>query len=1390
MDMDLALRTEEPPMPNEGCTSSQRSKHEKWEKSNRICLMIIKRSMTDVVRGGFPDATNAKQFMKSIEEKYKESEKTETGNLMNSLTTIKYDGEGSVREYILKVIEIAGKLRTLEVPISETFLVHVIMNSLPSSYTQLKVSYNALQAKWDVNELISICVGEEVRIKKEKAEKEKGESVNFVQGYAKSANNYNSDTAKRNFARNIPPSKKTFKVNNSSVFKCYFCKKTGHMKRNCPKYKSWLAKQEAKKGKNKTSNVFACFESNLIDTPSNAWWLDSGSSIHVTNSLQDCITKRTPNKDEVKVSVGNGRRVEVKALGTVRLKLDFGFCLELENVVYVPSMRRKLVSVSKLVLLGFYFTLNNIGFNVFYKSSHIGTGFLCDGMFKFKTNLIESVFNVEKEVKNSKNSSNLWHRRLGHISKQRMELLVKNDILPPLNFNDFDFCIECVKGKMVNKRKEGSTRSKQLLEIIHTDICGPFPTQTIEGNKYFITFIDDYSRYCYIYLIPEKSKALEVFKIYKTEVENQLEKKIKIVRSDRGGEYYGRYIQNGRHPGPFALFLQDNGIVAQYTTLGTPEQNGVAERRNRTLMDMVRSMICRVHLPKYLWGDAVKTANYLLNRVPSKAVENTPFELWTGRRPSLNHLHVWGCKAEAKIYNPSSVKLDPKTISCYFIGYAERSKGFRFYCSSNQGPKIVETQKAIFMEYNLDDDSGTNDNDFVFDDERDTGISIEHAKTSYLEAPTMASDFSSHMHNDTDASEFSNHMHNDTYAIEFPMHMHDDTNEVEGNMTSEQGNNVGAIPPIDNTNGVNEPMDTEALDMQTQQGQEGGIVENQPMALRKSTRVRKSTTLADFVYMTEASENDIDLSEFDDPKTFKEAITSSNSKKWLEAMHSELTSMKENGVWELVEQTDAIKPNGCKWVFKTKRDSNGNIERHKARLIAKGFTQREGVDYKETFSPVSTKDAFRVVMAIVAHFDLALHQMDVKTAFLNGDLEEDIYMKQPEGFEVKGREKLVYKLKKSIYGLKQASRQWYLKFQKVMKEQGFTENPSDTCIYLKVSGSSFILLVIYVDDILLATNDTSLLDEIKTLLQQNFEMKDLREASYVLGIEIKRDRKKGLLGLSQKGYIEKVLKRFNMFSCGTTKMPISKGDKLSKAQCPKNDLERKIMEEKPYASLVGSLMYAQVCTRPDFAFTISVLGRFQANVGEAHWNAAKRVLRYLQRTKEHMLIYGRTYTLVLEGYSDSDFAGCIDDLKSTSGFVFTMAGGAVSWRTMKQATVAASTMVAEYLSCCEAVDQAIWLKNFITGLRVVDSIARPIQLFCDNNAAIFFTKNNKRSSATRNLDIKYLIAREKVMARLVKIDYLETGSMIADPLNKAVPVMVFKKHIAKMGVLSGFDAVV
>jgi transposase InsO family protein len=258
--------------------------------------------------------------------------------------------------------------------------------------------------------------------------------------------------------------------------------------------------------------------------------------------------------------------------------------------------------------------------------------------------------------------------------------------------------VDCIKGKQTNKSKKGANRSSDILEIIHTDICSP--DMDSHGQKYFISFIDDYSRYMYLYMLYNKNEALDAFKIFKAEVEKQCGKQIKIVRSDRGGEYYGRYTEDGQAPRPFAKFLQEHGIVAQYTMPGSLDQNGVVERRNRTLLDMVRSMLSNSNLPKSLWAEALKTAVYILNRVPTKAVPKTPFELWKGWKPSLRHMPVWGCPSEVRIYNPQEKKLDPRTISGYFIGYAERSKGYRFYCPSHS-TRIVESRNAKFLENDL-----------------------------------------------------------------------------------------------------------------------------------------------------------------------------------------------------------------------------------------------------------------------------------------------------------------------------------------------------------------------------------------------------------------------------------------------------------------------------------------------------------------------------------------------------------------------------------------------------------------------------------------------------------------------------------------------------------------
>ena len=318
-------------------------------------------------------------------------------------------------------------------------------------------------------------------------------------------------------------------------------------------------------------------------------------------------------------------------------------------------------------------------------------------------------------------------------------------------------------------------------------------------------------------------------------------------------------------------------------------------------------------------------------------------------------------------------------------------------------------------------------------------------------------------------------------------------------------------------------------------------------------------------------------------------------------MKSELESMYSNKVWDLVKPPEGIKPIGCKWIYKRKRGADGKVETFKARLVAKGFTQKEGIDYDETFSPVAMLKSIRILLSIAAHLDYEIWQMDVKTAFLNGNLDECIYMMQPEGFIAKGQERMLCKLNRSIYGLKQASRSWNIRFNQAIKSFGFNQCPDESCVYKKCNGNVVVFLVLYVDDILLIGNNRGALSTVKEWLSKTFEMKDLGEAKYILGIKILRDRKNRMLGLSQATYIDTIMARFSMQNAKKGFLPFKHGVALSRDQCPKTTDEIERMKQIPYASAVGSLMYAMLCTRPDICFAVGMVSRYQSNPGEDHW---------------------------------------------------------------------------------------------------------------------------------------------------------------------------------------------
>ncbi|KAL6328894.1 hypothetical protein AAG906_003911 [Vitis piasezkii] len=477
MDIDYAIRKDEPHKIIDTSTPEEILLYERWEKSNRLSVMYIKTKIFGIV---------------AIDEQFVTSDKALASTLIMKFTSLKLTGIRGVREHIMEMRDIVAQLKKLEVEMSESFLVHFILNTLPPQYGPFKISYNTHKDKWSINELMTMCVQEEGRLLMEQEKSERKQQI---------------------------PPKSDIKKDE----KCFFCKKKGHVKKKCLKFQNWLEK----KG-NPTS--FVCYESNMVNVNTNTWWIDSGSTIHISNSLQGMQNLRKPVTSEQFILSGNKMGSHVEAIGICYLTLNSGFVLELQKTFYVPSFSRNLISVSRLVPFGYSFHFSETSFSLIYKFECVGNGILSDGLYCIflQNDTAHNSLHVQTGIKRcvvKEDSSTLWHRRLGHISIDRIKRLVNDGVLSTLDFTDFETCVDCIKGKQTNKSKRGATRSSTILEIIHTDICS---RHGLSWSKYFISFIDDFSRYIL------------------QGVEKQYGKQIKIVRSDRGGEYYGRYLEDGQ----------------------------------------------------------------------------------------------------------------------------------------------------------------------------------------------------------------------------------------------------------------------------------------------------------------------------------------------------------------------------------------------------------------------------------------------------------------------------------------------------------------------------------------------------------------------------------------------------------------------------------------------------------------------------------------------------------------------------------------------------------------------------------------------------------------------------------------------------------------------------
>ena len=1009
------------------------------------------------------------------------------------------------------------------------------------------------------------------------------------------------------------------------------------------------------------------------------WLVDSGASSHMTSQKEFLVSYREFETPE-KVGLGDGRIVEAVGIGNIHLNMLFRVSNSkravMYNVLYVPKLACNLFSVRAAAAKGNVVKFGRSRCWIRDRTGKLyGMGSLIDKLYQLDCE--PAVGERASAACEQRKDADLWHQRLGHLNGQQLDEIVRKELATGIKFpktTRLSFCEGCVEGKMHRKpfKSRRDSHSIRKLQLVHSDVCGPMQAESIGGQKYFVTFIDDFSRCCAVYFLKQKSEVFEKFKEFEAIATNECGQSIATLRTDNGGEYLSREFQ---------AYLKSKGIRHELTIAHTPEQNGVAERMNRTLVESARAMIAHAGLSNNYWAEAVATAAYLRNRTTTSALkeEKTPYEKWYERKPDISHLKVFGCVAYAHIPDSERRKLDKKAEKLRFVGYCKNSKGYRLLDVETR--KIKKRRDVTFNETNFD-----------------------LGKT--------------------------------------------ETNTVKQLM-------------------VDAEQETSGLEEEPPRG------EPQQQEPRRSERQRRPpdrygfSEYADTAVVDHLAYNACQIME---PKTIEEALASEHSKGWKAAADSEYKSLMENETWELVELPKDRETIGCKWVFKVKHTSEGKVERFKGRLVAKGYAQKYGIDYDETFSPVVRFSSIRSLLAFAVQNNMLIHQMDVVTAFLNGELDEEIYMQQPTGYVIPGKEHLVCKLKKSLYGLKQSPRCWNKAFRDYMEVIGFSQSAADPCVFIRIKDTMTIVAV-YVDDLILIAVTPEEMQKVKQTLADRFKMKDMGRLHYCLGVSIIQDE--GCIWLHQKQYVLNMLKRFGLTEAKTVSTPADLSVKLVK-----DDGISKEVDPVKYQSMVGSLLYAAMATRPDIAQAVGAVSKFNSKPSEAHLTAVKRILQYLKGTVDLAMKYHKSEDGSLIGYSDADWGGDSDDRHSTTGNLFLMAGGAISWLSKKQAVVALSTAEAEYIALSLATQEAVWLRRLLTELRVP---SQPVMLMEDNQGAIAIAKNPIAHARTKHIDIRYHYVREALQDGAIDLHYCPTTEMVADMLTKPLSKGQFEKLRLAMG---------
>tara|TARA_R110002050_G_C8952307_1_gene513488 strand:- start:65 stop:4858 length:4794 start_codon:yes stop_codon:yes gene_type:complete len=1157
------------------------------------------------------------------------------------------------------------------------------------------------------------------------------------------------------------------------------------------------------------------------DSRDPTWILDTGASHHMTFNLENLFNFRKM-KEPILLHTAGHDTIEVTHEGSVLFNpIGNGATVTLTKVLYSEKFSSNLISWSTVQnssplaklhgsekKMSIYAENKSVmEFNatgsLFGLTSHAPSA-ATQNIADHEIDGNSENFALVSQPNDSPEDIEVWHWRLAHLNEKDIKNLSKSGFIPSRiagqTLKKCEFCAVS-KSHKLPFNKERSERYKSVLNTISSDMMGPITPTAREGGNYALLYTDARSGYTFHFLIANKSEQVAKYTVLSQIFQNMFGRYPLFFLSDNCKTYLNKDMNS---------LLEGQGTQPRYTAPHTPEQNGKSERINGTIMEATRCALSQSGLPHKFWGDALSAQLHVRNRVPTSSLDGmTPYEAFYGVKPDLKYLKPFGCTAYVHIPKALRKKLDSTAVKGIFLGYDEQRAAYKVLSVGDS--KVLRSRHVTFNEseflfrtlvipkemIELASNAKT-DPDLIEDiiTTAETVPSISTDSVMPAQAPesvisqmekfaTMLNarkGYSSPVNELTAGGSGSNTAEPEPELEDSPVSFENILQKSELHVPTddypdfEDGDNLTVDPTeslfnIPSDSGPVTPALTEELG-------------SSPRFPRR-TRTKKSyddyvskvaTPNYAFAYAVKEAAKESELTDL--PKSPQQAIRGKDGAKWMESLRKEFQSHIDNETWKVVQPSSVPKTANIislMIVFRKKIDKSGAISKYKSRCVARGDKQIEGVDYFDTYSPQTKVQVVRMVVMASGHFMWKLFHQDVPTAFLNGTIEEDIYIRLPTIWnQVMTSEHhvpsgAIGKMKKGQYGLKQANREWFKCIDADLKEQGFEASTADPCLYRKVEGENILVLDLWVDDFFITGNNTELRNSFDRHMRTKYKCPPAEGLSYALGLEVSLEN--NCYFLSQKNYIKRILEKYGMEDCKPAPTPSQPGSVLSPRDAD-DDSEANF----PYREAVGSLMYAAVCTRPDIIFAVSMASRFLSNPTRDHWNHVKRIMRYLQGTLDYRLAFpsltGSEFHI--EGFGDSSYADDKVSRRSTWGFNIFINKVLISWKSKLTGAIALSTMEAELYALCELAKEAIWIRRILQFILKGSEVK--ITLYTDNKACKDFVTNGRISSRSKHVEVRYYFLQDAIAQGKIALKWIGGNENNADIHTKSLALPAFSKH--------------